>query len=138
LDSKQQFNEKSKRILEAGVDGVYTHKENFALAKDHKEWEASLEVGDYIDCLKTETVAHRVCWSQAEITGKRGVAGGDDEEPTHFEFTLRYLEDNDNAIRVLSTLEAAHEIAPFGTKCEDMDFRMNLKKGDLIDCNDTS
>ena len=105
---------------------MYVSTQTFAhnyIKEADKEWAEELQEGDFVDILKFTHISGKACWSRGKIVGVK---------PTKFkiEFLNDYYEESANIDK------NSYIIAPFKTKSTNYEWRMGLKAGDLVDCED--
>lgn len=87
------------------------------------EWVSQVQVGDCIDILKLATYAGKASWSRGRVLAI-----------TETKLQIEYLYDYYNT--TISVNKDSMDIAPLGTRSKIFEWRMALKAGDVIDCED--
>ena len=111
---------------------------------EHLKWVASLKLNDLVDAVKIEQHHKKICWSRAKIISVlenhvKISFLNEKETFNRYEFNiLTSLLMTTRGNRYLDKVTSANELAPFGTKTSDYEWRMSIQKGDIIDVCDTS
>jgi len=95
--------------------------------EEHFEWINSLKEGDLVDAIKIENQYKKMCWSHARVL-----------HVLESHIKIYFLHDREVLCRYIEKTNNAHEIAPYKSRCKDFDWRLSIKKGDVIDVCDTS
>ena len=103
------------------------------------EWREGLQEGSELDAVKGEKTSNIYGWARGVVEGER--VG--DMITVHFEnesdFCSQYIHSFIQYIYIYRNfLISSEEIAPLGRRTEDTKWRAGLKKGDKVDCLDTT
>ena len=100
----------------------------FLSFEDSPSWRTTLKPGDLLDIIKTETVPLQICgWSTGRILA---IEGGK---------VLKISVDGEPAEEDAEKVpNDSRNIAPYGSRTGGNEWRLALKKGDIIDCLDTA
>jgi hypothetical protein len=86
-------------------------------------WVDSLKEGDLVDVLKFSHLSGKATWSRGKVAVIK---------PT--KFRIEFLNDYFNETVTLE--KNSYMLAPFKTKSDTFEWRLGLKEGDLVDCED--
>ncbi|EAR94410.2 ubiquitin carboxy-terminal hydrolase (macronuclear) [Tetrahymena thermophila SB210] len=122
FDHKKQYFQINNKI-----SSTFHIQQLFGLREDIREWLQNLQVGQIVDAIKIDKQYVKHCWSRAEIVNIQ-----DDH------IFIRFLNSSKQFNR--SVFRENFDIREKGSKCpdEEMEWRLQLKEGDLVDCCDTS
>ena len=88
-----------------------------------RSWVDELSEGDFLDVLKFSHLSGKAAWSRGKILTVK---------PNKFK--IEFL--NDYHDDTISLDKTSYMLAPFKSKSTNFEWRLGLKEGDLIDCED--
>lgn len=91
--------------------------------EDNRQWLEQLQETDFIDVLKFSHLSGKAVWSRGKIITIKPK-----------KMTIEFLNDYYDETTTLD--KGSYMLAPYKSKSSNFDWRMELKEGDLVDCED--